>query len=210
MNLAILCKCFPSQEALLCAILVRACVAYSSNWAAWVYVTPACLPSQMARSFIGISNRGWVPGSYMAWIESHISLPLGAGSSLAFTREAHWPASLNSCKMHCLTITPLVEVMALSHIQMSTLDVLSEPSSSCWMVVGTPSGLYCCQDSIAAILVGVLSWILKHCGLLDLDTSCTHHMSVCMSCMHHTGAIFSMTSAISMKKWSTVGHRSNH
>ena len=42
---AILCKHFPSQEALLCAILARARAAYSSILAAQVRVTPAYLPS---------------------------------------------------------------------------------------------------------------------------------------------------------------------
>ena len=37
---AISCKCFPSQEALLCAILTRARAAYSSSLAVWVRVTP--------------------------------------------------------------------------------------------------------------------------------------------------------------------------
>ena len=36
---AILCK-HPSREALLCAILARACTAYSSILVAWVSVTP--------------------------------------------------------------------------------------------------------------------------------------------------------------------------
>ena len=152
--LAVSCKCFLSWEALLWAVLARACAVYSSNLATWVYVTPACLPSQMARSFIGILYEGWDPGLYTAWMEFCISLPLGSGSLLAFTSEAHWPASPNSCKMGCLTIMPLVGVVALNHIQISTLDVLSKPSSACWMVVETPSGLCCHWDSIATI-----SWV---------------------------------------------------
>ena len=40
--LAISCRCFPTQEALLWAILARACTAYSSSLAMWVRVTPAC------------------------------------------------------------------------------------------------------------------------------------------------------------------------
>ena len=59
--LAISCRHFPTWEALLRAVLARACAAYSSNLAAWVRVTPACLPSQMARSFIGISTEGCDP-----------------------------------------------------------------------------------------------------------------------------------------------------
>ena len=38
---AISCMGVPSQEALLCAILARACAAYSSTLATWVRVTPA-------------------------------------------------------------------------------------------------------------------------------------------------------------------------
>ena len=52
---AVLCRCFPSQEVLLWAILARARTAYSSTLATQVRVTPPCLPSQMARSFSGIS-----------------------------------------------------------------------------------------------------------------------------------------------------------
>ena len=123
---------FLSQGALLWAILVSMHVAYSSKKAAQVYVTPAYLLSQMARSFIRISDRGWDPGSYVAWIEPCITLLLTS------IREAHWLALLNSCIMCYLTITPLEGVMALSHIQISTSDVLSKPSSSCWMAAGTP------------------------------------------------------------------------
>ena len=164
--LAILCRCFPSWEALLWAILARACTAYSSSLAVWVRVTPTCLPSQMARSFIRISTEGCDPDLYSVWMESHSSLLQGAGSSLVSTSEAHWPASLNSCIMHCLAITPLVGVVALNHIQMSTSDRLSEPSSSYWMVAGTPSGLCCYKDSIAHMSSGVSSQILKHNGSL--------------------------------------------
>ena len=112
--------------------------------------------------------------------------------------------------MHCLTITPLVAVVALSHIHMSTLDVLSELSSSCQMAAGTPSGLCCHWDSIAAISAGVPSWILKHCGCCDWDISCTHRMSACMSCMGHAGVIAFMALTISIKNGSVVGHRLNH
>ena len=42
---AVSCRCFPSQEVLLWAILARACTAYSSSLAVQVSVTPACLPS---------------------------------------------------------------------------------------------------------------------------------------------------------------------
>ena len=45
---AVLCKCFPSQEVLLCAVLARACTTYSSILAVQVRVTPTYLPSQMA------------------------------------------------------------------------------------------------------------------------------------------------------------------
>ena len=153
--LAILCRCFPSQEVLLWAVLARACTAYSSSLAVWVRVTPTCLPSQMARSFIGISAEGCDPDLYSVWMELHSLLPGGAGSSLVSTSEAHWLTSPNSCIMHCLAITPLVGVVALNHIQMSTLDRLSEPSSSCQIVAGTPSGLCCHKDSIACMSSGV-------------------------------------------------------
>ena len=46
---AVSCKHFPSWEVLLWAILARACAAYSSILAVQVRVTPAHLPSQMAR-----------------------------------------------------------------------------------------------------------------------------------------------------------------
>ena len=82
--LAVPCKCFPSQEVLLWAVLARACAAYSSSLAAWVSVTPTCLPSQMARSFIRISDEGGDLGSCTAQMEFHILLLLGAGSLLAF------------------------------------------------------------------------------------------------------------------------------
>ena len=147
--LAILCRCFPSQEALLCAVLARACTVYSSSLAMCVKVTPACLPSQIARSFIRVSAEGCDPDLYSVWMELH--------SSLVLTSEAHWPASLNSCKMHCLTIMPLVGVVALNHIQMSTLDRLSKPPSSGQIVAGTPSGLCCHKDSIACMSSGVSS-----------------------------------------------------
>ena len=135
--LAILCRCFSSQEVLLWAILARACTACSSSLATWASVTPACLPGQMARSFIGISAEGCDPDWYSVWMELHSVLLQGAGSSLVFTSEAHWLASPNSCIMCCLAITPLVGVVSLDHIQMSTSDRLSEPSSSCQMAAGT-------------------------------------------------------------------------
>ena len=131
-------------------------------------------------------------------------------SSLGFTSEAHWLASLNSCKMRCLTITPLVGVVALNHIQISTSDVLSEPSSSCQMVAGTHSGLCCHKDSIAIMLSGVPSQILKHGGFFDWYTSHTCCMSACMSHVHHVGAISFTISTIFLKNRSIVGHRSNH
>ena len=52
---------FPSQEALLWAVLARAHAAYSSTLAAQVRVTPACLPSQMARFFSDMSAVGCDP-----------------------------------------------------------------------------------------------------------------------------------------------------
>ena len=55
---AVSCKHFPSQEALLWAVLARARTAYSSSLAVQVRVTPTCLPSQMARSFSNMSAEG--------------------------------------------------------------------------------------------------------------------------------------------------------
>ena len=133
--LAVLCRHFPSREALLWAVWTRAHAVYSSSLAVQVRVTPTCLPSQMARSFIIISTEGCDPDLYSVRMELHSLLLQGAGSSLVSTSEAHWLASLNSCIMCCLAITPLVGVVALNHIQMSTSDRLSELSSSCQMVV---------------------------------------------------------------------------
>ena len=135
---AISCKHFPSQEALLCAVLARACAAYSSILAAQVRFTPTYLPSQMARPFSDISALSNDTNLYSVRVELGSSLLWGAGSLLASTSEAHWPASPNSCMSHCLIITPLEGVMSFNHIQMSTSDRLSDPSSSCQMVVGTP------------------------------------------------------------------------
>ena len=164
---AVLCKCFPSQEVLLCAILARACTAYSSILAAWVRVTPAHLPSQMARSFSSISALSCDMNLYSVRVELHSLLPLGVGSLLASTSEAHWPASPNSCMSYCLIIMPLEGVMCFNHIQISTLDRLSDLSSSCQMAVGTPSGLCCHKYSIDCMSSGVSSLILKHVGFFD-------------------------------------------
>ena len=164
---AVLCKHFPSREALLCAILVRARAAYSSILAARVRVTPTHLPSQMARSSNGISALSCDMNLYSVHVELHSSLLGGASSLLALTSEAHWPASPNSCMSHCLIITRLEGVMSFNHIQMSTSDRLSDPSSSCRMAVGTPSGLCCHEDSINHMLSSVSSLILKHVGFFD-------------------------------------------
>ena len=158
---------FPSQEALLWAVLARARTAYSSTLAVQVRVTPTCLPSQMARSFIGVSTEGCDPDVCSVWMVLHSLLLWGAGSLLVLTSEAHWLASLNSWMMCCLTITPLVGVVALNHIQMSTLDRLSKPLSSCQMAAGTPSGLCCHKHSIARMSSGVSSQILKHDGFFN-------------------------------------------
>ena len=149
--LAVSCRCFLSWEVLLLAVLARACAAYSSSLATQVRVTPACLSSQMARSFSGVSTEGCDPDLYSVWMELHSLLLQGSGSSLMPTSEAHWLASPNSCIRHCLTIMLLVGVMALNHIQMSTSDRLSKLSSTCQMVAGTPSGLCCHKDSIACM-----------------------------------------------------------
>ena len=123
--------------------------------------------ARLARSFIGISAEGCDRDLYSVWVKLCSLLLQGAGSPLMSTSEAHWLASLNSRIRCCLTITPLVGVMALNHIQMSTSDRLSEPPSSCRMAVGTPSGLCCHKDSIAHISSGVPSRILKHNGFFD-------------------------------------------
>ena len=119
--LFISCRCFPSWEVLLWAVFTRACAVYSSSLAAWVRVTPTCLPSQMARSISGVSAEGCDLDLCSVQKELHSLLLRGAGSLLVSTSEAHWPASLNSCMMCCLTITPLVGVVGLNHIQMSTV-----------------------------------------------------------------------------------------
>ena len=159
---AISCRCFPSREALLWAVLARACAAYSSTLATQVRVTPTYLPSQMARSFSGISAVSCDTNLYSAQAELRTLLLRDASSLLASTSEAHLPASPNSCMSCCL-----VGVMIFNHIQMSTLDRLSDPSSSCWMVVGTPSWLCCHKNSMAHMLSGVSSLILKHMGFFD-------------------------------------------
>ena len=164
---AVLCKHFPSQEALLCTILARAHTVYSSILAVWVRVTPTHLPSQRARSFSSMSTLSCDTNLYSVCVELCSLLLWGAGSLLASTSEAHWPASPNSCMSHCLIIMPLEGVMSFNHIQISTLDRLSDPSSSCWMVVGTPSGLCCHEDSINHMLSGVSSLILKHVGFFN-------------------------------------------
>ena len=161
---AVSCKHFPSQEVLLCAVLARAHAAYSSILAAR---TPTHLPSQMARSFSGISALSCDMNLYSVHVELRSSLLQGAGSLLVSTSEAHWPASPNSCMSHCLIITPLEGVMSFNHIQISTSDRLSDPSSSCQMAVGTPSGLCCHEDSINRMLSGVSSLILKHMGFFN-------------------------------------------
>ena len=164
---AVSCKCFPSQEALLCTVLARAYTVYSSILAVQVKVTPAHLPSQMARSFSSISTLSCDTNLYSVWVELHSSLPLGVSSLLALTSEAHWPASPNSCMSCCLIIMPLEGVMHFNHIQISTSDRLSDPSFSCQMAVGTPSGLCCHDYGIDHMSSGVSSLILKHVGFFD-------------------------------------------
>ena len=164
---AVSCKCFPSQEVLLCAILARAHAAYSSILAAWVRFTPTYLPSQMARSFSDISTLSNDTNLYSVHVELCSLLLWGAGSLLASTSEAHWLASPNTCMSCCLIIIPLEGVMSFNHIQMSTSDRLSDPPSSCQMEVGTPSGLCCHEDSIDYMSLGVSSPILKHGGFFD-------------------------------------------
>ena len=164
---AVSCKRFPSQEVLLCAVLARAHAMYPSILAAWVRFTPAYLPSQMARSLSDISTLSNDMNLYSVCVESCSSLLWGAGSLLASTSEAHWLASWNRCMSCCLIIMPLEGVMSFNHIQMSTSDRLSDPSSSCQMAVGTPSGLCCHRDTINCMSLGVSSLILKHGGFFD-------------------------------------------
>ena len=133
----------------------------------WVRFTPVYLPSHMARSFSDISTFSNDMNLYSVHVELHSSLLWGAGGLPVLTSEAHWPVSPNSCMSHCLIITPLEGVMSFNHIQMSTSDRLSDPSSSCQMVVGTPSGLCCHKDSINCMLSGVSSLVLKHGGFFD-------------------------------------------
>ena len=128
---AISCRRFPSQEALLWAVLARARTAYSSTLATQVRVTPTCLPSQMARSFSGISTVSYDMNLYSVQAELCSLLLQGASSLLASTSEAHWPASPNSCMSCCLIITPLVRVMIFNHIQMPILDRLNDDEHGC-------------------------------------------------------------------------------
>ena len=123
---ALSCKCFPSWEVLLWAVLARACAVYSSTLATWVRVTPAYLPSQMASSFSSISTVSCDMNLYSVHVEWRSLLLWGAGSLLALTSEAHWLASPNSCMNRCLIITPLVGVVIFNHIQMLTSDRLSD------------------------------------------------------------------------------------
>ena len=118
-------------------------------------VTPAHLPSQMARSFSSISTLSCDMNLYSDHVELHSSLLLGVSSLLASASEAHWPASPNSYMSHCLIFMPLEGVMCFNHIQISTLDRLSDPSSSCRMAVGTPSGLCYHEYSIDCMSLGV-------------------------------------------------------
>ena len=70
--------------------------------------------------------------------------------------------------------------------------------------------LCCHKDSIACMLSGVSSQILKHSGFFDWYALCNHCMIACMSCVHHAGVISFTTSTISLKNRSIMGHRSNH
>ena len=86
---AVSCKCFPSWEVLLWAILARARAMYSSILVAQVRVTPAYWPSQVARSFSGISTLSSDMNLYSVRVELCSLLLWGAGSLLASTSEAH-------------------------------------------------------------------------------------------------------------------------
>ena len=183
---------------------------YSSILAARVRFTPAYLPSQMARSLSDISALSSDMNLYSVHVELRSLLLCGAGSLLASTSEAHWPASPNSCMSRCLIIMPLEGVIIFNHIQMSTLDRLSNLSSSCRMAVGTPSGLHCHACSMDCMSSGVSSLIVKHRGFSDWEASCNHRMIACISCVCHAGAISFTTSTVSLKNGSVMGQRSNH
>ena len=99
---AVSCKRFPSQEARLWAVLARAHTADSSILAVRVRVTPAYVPSHMARSLSDISTLSNDMNLYSVCMELRSSVLCGAGSLLVSTSEAHWPASPNSCMSHCL------------------------------------------------------------------------------------------------------------
>ena len=96
---AISCKCFPSQEALLCTVLARACAAYSSILAVQVRVTPTHLPSQMARSFSGISALSCDMNLHPVRVELHSLLLWGASSLLALTNTCQLSLVLNCPKL---------------------------------------------------------------------------------------------------------------
>ena len=143
---------------------------------------------------------------YSVHVELHSSLPCCSGSLQVSTSEAHWPASPNSCISRCLIITPLEGVMRFNHIQMSTSDRLSKPSSSCRMVAGTPSGLRCQECSIASMSLGVSFLISKHIGSFNWKASRNRHRIACISRVRHAGAISFTTSTVSLKTGSVVGH----
>ena len=164
----------------------------------------------MARSLSDISALSNDTNLYSVRVELHSSLLWGAGSLLMSTSEAHWLAAPNSCMSCCLIITPLEGVMIFNHIQMSTLDRLSDLSSSCQMAVGTPSGLCCHACSIDCMSSGVSSLILKHKGFFDWYASHNRHMIACISRMCHVGAISFTTSTVSLKNGLVMGQRLNH
>ena len=59
-------------------------------------------------------------------------------------------------------------------------------------------------------LLTVMLPLGKHGCLFDQVAPHTCCMSACMSCICNVGVVVSTISAISMKKWSIVGHRLNH
>ena len=101
------------------------------------------------------------------------SLLLGTSSLLGFISKAHWLASLNNYRMCYWTITPLIGVRALNHIQTSMLDVLRELSSSCQMEAGTPLGL-CCHIGGCPILDLKAQWPLRSGDCMHLVHKCMH------------------------------------
>ena len=169
---------------------------------------PGCFLSQMANSFVYISNGLCLPGLNGAWTEVWSISPVARCCCAFWVSEAHWLASLNSCTMCCHIITHWVGVMALNHIQMFTSVKLRVLSSSWWIAAGTPSRLCFHWASTAVMLVGVPSQVLRHGQLQDHAT--WHDGGSCPACMLVLAGINWTMLTIWMKKGSNVGHTLNH